>query len=128
MDRLLVVGCKKTIDVVCVGCSRCLVSFNRREGHFRRYADSEAELIGVLSCGDCPGSTLIPRLALMKLWNAPLDAMPTRIHVAPCLVNLCPHAESIIDRMEVRCGIEIIVGTHPYQMETIFGLQPPGGK
>ncbi len=120
MERLLVLGCSKTMDKICVGCSRCLVAFNRYEGEFSRYREDKAELIALASCGDCPGSTLSARLALMKLWNAPLGEEPTKIHLAPCLAN-CAHSESIVDKLRSKCAIEIVNGTHPYQMATIFG-------
>lgn len=121
MERLLVIGCAKTMDKVCIGCSRCLVAFNSLEGEFTRYREGEAQLIGITSCGDCPGQTLVPRLALMKLENSPLgqEQEPTKIHLAPCLVN-CPHSESMVTKIEAKCGIEIIKGTHPYQVQRIF--------
>ena len=71
MEKILIIGCKRTMDDVCIGCSRCLVGFNRREGFFELYADVEAEVIGLLNCGDCPGTGIITRLAQVKLWNAP---------------------------------------------------------
>lgn len=119
MERLLILGCKRTMDEICVGCSRCLVAFNRREGEFARYEQGEADLIGLASCGDCPGTTMVQRLTLMKLVNAPLNEEPTKIHLAPCLAK-CPHSESIVDRVKTKCGIEIIYGTHPYIMDRIF--------
>ena len=120
MEKILVLGCNKIMDKLCIGCSRCLVSFNRYEGEFSRYKEKGAELIGLASCGECPGNTLNARMAVMKLWNAPLGEEPTKIHVAPCLMH-CPHSESIIDNLQTKVGIEIVRGTHPYQMETIFG-------
>jgi hypothetical protein len=27
MEKILIVGCKKAMDDVCIGCSRCLVGF-----------------------------------------------------------------------------------------------------
>ncbi len=120
MERILIVGCDKGMDKICIGCSRCLVAFNRRDGEFTRYAESKGELMGITSCGGCPGDQLVPRLALMKFWNSPLETEPTKIHLSPCLVN-CPHSEAIINKMEAKCGIEIIKGTHPYQMESVFG-------
>ncbi len=119
MERVLIVGCEKGMNKVCVGCSRCLVAFTRRSGEFIRYADQNVELVGMVSCGGCPGDQLLPRLAVMKFWNAPLEAEPTKIHLSPCLVH-CEHSESIMRRMEEKCGIEIIRGTHPYQITTIF--------
>jgi predicted metal-binding protein len=119
MEKILIVGCAKGMNVVCVGCSRCLVALNRYEGEFARYMEQGAQLMGLASCSDCPGTSLVPRLALMKLWNAPLHEEPTKIHLAPCVVH-CPHSESILEGMQAKCKLEIVKGTHPYQMETIF--------
>lgn len=120
-EKVLIIGCEKAMDKICVGCSRCLVALNRYEGEFGRYREEKAELIGVTSCGDCPGYTLIGRLALMKVWNsATFSEEPTKIHLAQCMVN-CPHTESMIDKLKAKCRIEIIKGSHPYQMESIFG-------
>ena len=52
MEKILIVGCKRAMDDVCIGCSRCLVGFNRRQGEFSRYAGKEAEITGLLNCGD----------------------------------------------------------------------------
>ena len=38
--------------------------------------------MGLLDCGDCPGATVVTRLAQVKLWNAPLSERPTAVHVA----------------------------------------------
>ena len=120
MERVLIIGCQRSMDVICIGCSRCLVAFDRREGEFSRYNGQEVTLMGLTSCGDCPGSKLIPRLAMMELVNAPLSEEPTKIHLAPCLVN-CEHCESMLDKIKERCNVEIVKGTHPYQVERVFG-------
>jgi len=120
MEKILVIGCNRTMDQICVGCSRCHVAFNRHKGEFSRYEETKAELLGVAGCGDCPGTTVLARLGLLKVTNAPLgDEEPTKIHLAPCLIN-CPHSESIVEKIRAKCEIEIIKGTHPYQMRTIF--------
>ena len=49
MEKILIVGCKNTMDDVCIGCSRCIVAFNRRVGAFAAYKDKEAEIMGILS-------------------------------------------------------------------------------
>ena len=70
MEKVLIVGCKRAMDDVCIGCSRCFVGFNRREGDFAQYKDEpDAQIMGLLSCGDCPGATIVTRLAQVKLWN-----------------------------------------------------------
>ena len=120
MEKVLIVGCRKTMDNVCIACSRCMVGFNRREGEFARYKESGAELVGLLNCGDCPGSGIITRLAQVKLWNAPVGEKVTKVHVAPCLVDNCPHAGAIMDKIRNKAGVEVIEGTHPYKPVDIF--------
>ena len=121
MDKVLIIGCRKAMDDICIGCSRCLVSFNRREAFFELYEVSDAEVMGMLSCGDCPGSTIVTRLAQVKLWNAPLGEQPTVIHIGPCIVEHCPHAETIIGKIKKKAGIPVIEGTHTYMPPTIWG-------
>ena len=108
------------MDDVCIGCSRCLVGFNRREGAFAEYAGQEAEVMGLLGCGDCPGAAIVTRLAQVKLWNAPMNEKPTKIHLAPCLTDHCPHADVIIGKIAAKSGIDVVHGTHPYMPSDIF--------
>ena len=120
MEKILIVGCKRMMDDVFIGCSRCLVGFNRREGDFARYKDQDAEVMGLLNCGDCPGATIVTRLAQVSLWNKPLEEKVTKVHIAPCIVDHCPHKDTIIKKIEAKAGVEVIQGTHPYKPENIF--------
>ena len=120
MEKILIVGCKRTMDDVCIGCSRCMVGFNRREGEFSRYKDQDAELMGLLNCGDCPGAGIVPRLAQVSLWNKPMNEKVTKVHIAPCLVDHCPYKETIISKIKAKAGVEVIEGAHPYIPENIF--------
>jgi len=120
MEKILIVGCKRTMDDVCIGCSRCIVGFNRREGEFARYKDRDAEILGLLNCGDCPGASIVPRLAQLKLWNSNLQEKPTRVHVAPCIMDHCPHKDVLIQKIKAKAGVEVIEGTHPYAPADIF--------
>jgi len=120
MEKVLVVGCKKTMDDVCIACSRCMVGFNRKEGEFTRYKDQDAELIGILNCGDCPGASIIPRLAQMNLWNAPMGEKVTKIHLGPCITHHCPHKDVLLNKIKAKSGVEVIEGAHPYLPEDIF--------
>lgn len=119
MEKILIVGCKNGMDDVCVGCTRCMVAFNRRAGHFSRYGDGDASLLGIVSCGGCPGAAVVGKLVLWREWNAFLGEHPTKIHVAPCLKH-CPYSETIIDRIGAKVEIEIVDGTHPYMSTTVF--------
>jgi predicted metal-binding protein len=120
MEKILIIGCKHSMDDVCIGCSRCMVGFNRREGEFSRYSAEDAELIGLLNCGDCPGASIVMRLAQMKLWNEPMGEKPTKVHIGPCLALHCPNAETIVNKIKAKSGIEVIEGAHPYLPENIF--------
>ena len=120
MEKILIVGCQKAMDQVCIACSRCMVGFNRKEGEFARYKDTESELIGILSCGDCPGATIVTRLAQINLWNKPMGEKPTKIHLGPCVTMHCPYSETIINKIKSKSGIEVIEGTHPYMPNNIF--------
>lgn len=120
MEKILIVGCKKAMDDVCIGCSRCLVGFNRREGMFAAYKDSDAQVLGLLNCGDCPGATVVTRLVQVKLWNAPMGEKPTVIHVGPCITDHCPHKDTILKKLNAKSGIPVVEGTHPYLPADIF--------
>jgi len=120
MEKILIVGCKRAMDDVCIGCSRCMVGFNRRAGEFERYKDQDAELIAMINCGDCPGATIITRLAQIKLWNKAVDETITKIHIGPCIVDHCPHKDIIIGKIKAKSGVEVIEGCHPYKPSDIF--------
>ncbi|MFP4111356.1 MAG: CGGC domain-containing protein [Desulfonatronovibrio sp.] len=122
MEKILIIGCKRAMNEVCIGCSRCLVAFNRREGMFKDYPE-DAQILGLLSCGDCPGATIVTRLAQVKLWNAPMNEIPTKIHIGPCIADHCPYADDIITKIKVKAGIEVIEGTHSYMPDKIFAEQ-----
>ncbi len=121
MEKILIFGCKNTMDDICIGCSRCMVGFNRREGSFESYDKNEAELIGILGCGGCPGMGTVPRLAQFGLWNSKLQETPTKVHIAPCVIQHCPHAETIVSKIKAKTAVEVIEGTHPYLPDNIYG-------
>ena len=119
-EKILLLACSQTMDDICVACSRCMVAFNRREGAFAGYEDS-AELIGILGCGGCPGQGVVMRMSHLQLWNAPLEEAPTRVHIAPCLLQHCPHKDTLMAKIRAKAGVEVIDGGHPYQPQAIFG-------
>ncbi len=120
MEKILLVGCKKAMDDVCIGCSRCMVGFNRKAGEFERYRKDDAEIVGLINCGDCPGATIVTRLAQVSLWNKAVDEKVTKVHVSPCITDHCPHKDIIIDKIKAKSGVEVILGTHPYKPNDIF--------
>ncbi len=118
MEKVLIIGCKRVMDDVCIACSRCLVAFNRREGEFSQYED--AEILGLLNCGDCPGAAIVPRLAQVKLWNAHMEEKPTVVHIATCVVDHCPHKDVLIGKIKATVGVPVVEGSHPYRPQNVF--------
>lgn len=120
VEKILIVGCKRAMDDVCIGCSRCMVAFNRKEGTFASYENGNAELVGLLNCGDCPGATIVTRLAQVNLWNKPMDEKITAVHIGPCILDHCPHKETIVNKIKAKAGVPVVEGTHMYKPENIF--------
>lgn len=121
VSKILIVGCKRAMDDVCVGCSRCLVAFNRRDGEFALYEDEpDAQVLGLLGCGDCPGAMIVTRLALVQHWNAPLGEKVTAVHIAPCITDHCPYAKTIIGKIKAKAGVPVYEGAHAFKPENIF--------
>jgi predicted metal-binding protein len=120
MDKILIVGCKLAMNDACIGCSRCLVGFNRKEGEFARYKDTESEVIGLLNCGGCPGAIMVTRLAQFALWNSKMSEKPTKIHIGPCIIDHCPYKDTILSKIKAKSGVEVIEGAHPYMPNNIF--------
>lgn len=119
-EKILIMGCQKTMDDICIGCSRCMVGFNRKEGAFSAYENGEAELIGILGCGGCPGQGVVVRMAQMRAWNEKLDEIPTKIHIGPCIMQHCPHKETLLAKIKAKAGIEVVEGAHPYLPADVF--------
>jgi predicted metal-binding protein len=120
MEKILVIGCKHTMNDICIGCTRCTVAFNRKDGEFARYKGDDAQFLGILNCGGCPGIAAGTRLIQFKLWNAPMGELPTKIHLGHCLVSNCPHRDTLRPMIEKLTGVEVIAGTHPYKSANIF--------
>ncbi len=120
MEKILIIGCKKTMNDVCIACSRCMVGFNRREGEFSRYKEKDAELLGILNCGDCPGASIVPRLTQLNLWNKPMEEIPTIVHIAPCIVDHCEYRDVLLEKIKAKAGVDVVLGTHPYIPDQVF--------
>ncbi|SDL11062.1 Predicted metal-binding protein [Maridesulfovibrio ferrireducens] len=118
-EKIVIIGCTTAMDTMCIGCSRCMVAFNRRKGEFERY-DESAELTAIIGCGGCPGVGVVTRMAHLKLWNTALDEVPTIVHIAPCITNYCPHKDILIAKIKAKAGCEVVEGTHHFFPDQIF--------
>jgi len=87
-----------------------LRSLRNREGAFARYRDEEGELVGYSTCGGCPGGNVEYAPAEMKKSGAEV------IHLATGLVvgyPPCPRLQAFCEFIPAKCGLEVVVGTHP---------------
>jgi predicted metal-binding protein len=89
---------------------KCLRALRQREGAFSRYASSGVELVGLTSCGGCPGGNIESAPEEMKKNGADV------IHLATGFVvgyPPCPHLDAFLKFIPEKYGLEVVVGTHP---------------
>ena len=79
--NVAVLSCKNIKDETCIACHRCLMGFDKKEGEFERYKDTDAKLRGLLHCGGCPGTSPVLRLVGLKTWMAPMGESIDAVHI-----------------------------------------------
>ena len=93
----------------CAG-GKCLRALQNREGAFALYEGEEVELVGYATCGGCPGGNVEYAPAEMKKNGTKV------IHLATGLVvgyPPCPYLDYFREFIQVKYGLEVILGTHP---------------
>ncbi|WP_319475595.1 CGGC domain-containing protein [Marispirochaeta aestuarii] len=93
----------------CAG-GKCLRAMRNREGGFSLYMNDEIELVGITTCGGCPGGNVEYAPAEMKKNGAEI------IHLATGLVvgyPPCPRIDSFCNFIPAKYGLEVVIGTHP---------------
>jgi len=93
----------------CAG-GKCFRAVRNREGAFSAYAGRDVEVVGLTSCGGCPGGNIESAPEEMKKNGA------TVIHLATGLLvgyPPCPHLEYFTRFVPEKYGIPVVVGTHP---------------
>jgi predicted metal-binding protein len=89
---------------------KCLRALARREGAFSEYAGRAVELVGITSCGGCPGGNVEYAPGEMKKNGAEV------VHLATGLVvgyPPCPHLDAFRRFIPEKHGLRVVVGTHP---------------
>lgn len=115
MEKVLIVGCDNCMIDDCVACYPCIKALNNKEGEFEDLP-ADAQLVGLVSCGGCPGTTtIVARLNQVNKWISSTDPgdLPTKIFIGNCIQG-CPNKESIIQRVKDASAITIAHtrGTH----------------
>ena len=93
----------------CAG-GKCLRALRAREGAFARYRDEEVDLVGYTTCDGCPGGNVEYAPAEMKRNGAEVVHLATGLLVG---YPPCPHLEDFRRFIEVKYGMEVVLGTHP---------------
>jgi predicted metal-binding protein len=89
---------------------KCLRAMREAVGAFDRYAPGEAELVGITTCGGCPGGNVEYAPEELKKNGAEV------IHLATGLVvgyPPCPYITHFRTFIQAKYGLEVVVGTHP---------------
>jgi predicted metal-binding protein len=119
--NVAVLSCKNIKDDVCIGCHRCLLAFDKKEGEFERYKGTDAKLRALIHCGGCPGTSPVVRMVNLKTWMAPMGETIDAVHIGTCLLDNCPYKDTIIQKVKAKAGVEVIEGSHPYRPVQVFG-------
>ena len=93
----------------CAG-GKCFRSIKERAGAFDIYKKKEVEVIGYISCGDCPGGNIEYAPAEMKK-----DGVEV-IHFATGMIvgyPPCPYINHFKNFIETKYDLKVVVGTHP---------------
>jgi len=93
----------------CAG-GKCLRALRQREGAFNRYLNEEVELVGYTTCDGCPGGNVEYAPAEMKKNGAEVVHLATGLLVG---YPPCPYIEDFQRFIEIKYGMEVVLGTHP---------------
>lgn len=107
MTRLGIIICDRYRT--CAG-GKCLRALRERVGAFHRYTGKEVELVGYTTCDGCPGGNVEYAPAEMKRNGAEV------VHLATGLVvgyPPCPYIDEFRRLIEIKHGMEVVIGTHP---------------
>jgi len=120
--NIAVMGCKNIKDETCIGCQRCLLAFQRKEGEFARYADNpDARLVALFHCGGCPATSPVLRMVQLRDWMTPMGEKVDVVHLGTCIKNHCAYKDQLMQVVQAKAGIEVVEGSHPYVPMNVFG-------
>lgn len=111
MKRIAILTCSNTTQDLACASFQCLSSLRQAKDKFAGYADTGAELVGIIGCAGCP-TAVAPEKVLKRVRSLAalnLDAL----HLSTCMIHLCPFRnkyKKIIK--EYYPDILIVEGTH----------------
>jgi predicted metal-binding protein len=120
ISRIGILLCSNTARVLDCPAGACLRDMYDRKGAFARYKDQDVELVGIISCNGCPTlkgeDVILPRIEALLHYGA------VRIHLAYCLMILCPFVKKYVKVIKANYpSVDLIEGTHePHQADIEF--------
>lgn len=104
--KLGLIRCMQTEDM-CPG-STCLHVIKNRKLAFGEVAD-EIELVGMVTCGGCPGKRAVTRAAMLVQRGAEAIALASCISRGTPIGFPCPHYEQMREAIAKKVGDDIPV-------------------
>lgn len=98
------IRCAQTEDM-CPG-STCFAVMKAKRGAFKN-AEGNVEVIGVNTCGGCPGKRAVTRAAEMVKRGADTIALASCIEKGTPIGYPCPHAETMKNAIRAEIGDDI---------------------
>lgn len=119
--RIAIIACRRAREQnLCPGDAKCLIASMRREGEFERYKDKDIQVVGIIDCGDCPGTRVPASLSLLKMHLDSLKETVDVIHIGTCVMALCKYKDDLVKIVKEKAGVEVVEGTHKYVKPKIF--------
>ncbi|MCD4816752.1 MAG: CGGC domain-containing protein [Methanosarcinales archaeon] len=90
----------------------CFKVIKTKTGTFEEFKSDDIDIIGMITCGGCPGRDAIRQVQEMVKRGAEVIFMCT------CLIKpipnppKCPYAEELADAIRDKLGVRVIMGTH----------------
>ncbi len=113
--KVVIIACKKIRSQgLCPGDAKCMIAAMRGEGKFAQYKDRDIRIIGIIDCGDCPGTRVGASLTWLKPVLDSLGEKPDAVFIGTCIMKMCKYKDEIIERVKKICQVPVIEGTHEY--------------
>lgn len=121
MQRIGILTCSNTTQDYACSSIGCFEDFNSKQGTFAAYAESGAELVGVISCAGCP--TLYAPEKIFRRVRTLAASKVDAVHFANCVTGLCPFKNKYLKLLRNEFpNISFVEGTHAIdpQLEEMF--------
>jgi len=111
MAKISILSCSKIKNDLSCGSMGCLKAFNNRAVVFNRYKDDKDLLVGITTCDGCP--TLYAQEIILKKVKPLVELCGAEvIHIASCMVKMCPFIQKYKSVINAKYpDVEIVMGT-----------------